>query len=107
SQRSAWAEDWPWGTRPEDASAAKEAFARGWGRGSMAWAFGITDVAEVQAIARAERLASTPTGVQQFMDWLMEIDVRDVLPSITAPTLVANFERHVIWSPEGSRYTAA
>ena len=39
-------------------------------------------------------------------DLAAEIDVRDVLPAISVPTLVLHRKRRLVWPVEGARYIA-
>ena len=57
-------------------------------------------------VARYERLAGTPTAAAAVARMMYATDVRDVLPTISCPTLVVHSETHPIWPIEGARYLA-
>ena len=95
--RSTWAEDYPWAPERE---AAKEALTEllgpVWGQGASIDIFAPSHADDPQARefqARYERQAASPLRVQQFFEMFLDLDVRDVLPLIQAPTLVMH-RRH-------------
>ncbi len=87
--RMSWAPDYDWPLRSEE----REAYVRNgvWGDGSR-----ILGIAPQSAenerlrrwFAKLERLAASPGTAARLMRWNGEIDVRAVLPTIQAPTLV-------------------
>jgi pimeloyl-ACP methyl ester carboxylesterase len=89
--RAQRAEDYPWGLPPEHLPWAKRWWAESWGTGSGA-ELGVpsraNDTAYRQWRARYERLAASPGTSTKMFEFLMAIDLRRVLPTITAPTLV-------------------
>jgi pimeloyl-ACP methyl ester carboxylesterase len=69
----------------------EELFANSWGTEAMgrtshpdAW----RDPAFRRWLARMSRLSMSPKEAGAYYHWLMDTDVRDVLPSVRAPTLV-------------------
>src|ERR1700693_3503355 len=58
------------------------------------------------ALAASWRQSATPRDVEALSRMSYELDVRDVLPAITAPTLVMNRVGEHPVSVEGSRYLA-
>ncbi|HEX9697069.1 MAG TPA: adenylate/guanylate cyclase domain-containing protein [Actinomycetota bacterium] len=90
--RSTWAPDYPWATPAEDlvASAAQflsQSLASGddleiW---MPSWA---DDPGAREQIARYRRAAVSPKGLEMMFGMFLDIDVRDVLPAVSAPTLV-------------------
>jgi pimeloyl-ACP methyl ester carboxylesterase len=79
-------------TLGETAAAMRES----WGTGASLGVFSASraDDKEAQALwAKAERLAVSPGGLQALLEILAEIDVRTVLRSVPAPTLVLHAER--------------
>jgi len=65
----------------------------GTGRALSMWAEGITDI---DAAARYERSACTPSGIVQYMESNFRIDVRPAIPLVQAPTLVVHGTRDQI-----------
>ena len=107
--RMAWAPDYTWGIPPELYNdAAKEAVLDGWGdgvllravrtvmRGRRADAGGLGDVPAASA-----RVPSM--GVATLMA-MLEIDVRDILPSVRVPTLLIHRARDRAIPAKGSRF---
>jgi pimeloyl-ACP methyl ester carboxylesterase len=92
--RATWAPDYPWGARPEDLAAAMaELIGPHWGQGA-----GIEIAAPSQAdndearawYGRMERSAASPGMMFQLVEMFLEIDVRDICPTVNVPTLVVH-----------------
>lgn len=82
-------DDYPWGMASSDEAAMLEFIAGNWGTGAMAVTTpGICHPRGLEWLARLERSSATPRGaaVRQSLAW--DLDTRDVLPAIHAPTLV-------------------
>ena len=87
------ADDYPYGVRAEDHAKLLEISADGWGegRGLGAWAPSRRDDPLFrQWWARFQRLAATPGMVHGIFSLYPSIDIRQVLPTIQAPTLVVH-----------------
>jgi class 3 adenylate cyclase len=104
--RSAWAPDWPWGRRADRAAEMIEAAELEWGTGIMARFWGTQDEDARRQIARREALAGTPRSAAAAFRTIYATDVRDVLDTITAPTLVVHHAGHPLFPAEGMRYLA-
>ena len=65
----------------------------GTGRALSMWAEGVSDL---DAAARLERFSCTPAGIVDYKATNFQIDVRPVLPTIQAPTLVVHGTRDQI-----------
>ncbi len=102
--RLSWAPDWPWGTRPEAAERMIAAVRSEWGTGMMARLWEADDEESRRRAARRETLAGTPTTMAAAFRMNFATDVRDVLDTITAPTLVIHYAEHPLWPREGMRY---
>jgi len=93
--RFAWAEDFPWGNRPEDRESELD-FIGLWGTEAYGKAFieeqeaggNIIPPALAGAMAMASRGACTPDVARKMADIWYEIDVRGVLEAVTTPTLL-------------------
>jgi class 3 adenylate cyclase len=85
------ADDYPAGMPEAAARAALEQVAQTWGRGTMAGLLG-PSVASSPGMtdwyARLERFSAAPGTALARMRAILELDVREVLPLVTAPTLV-------------------
>ena len=93
--RAAWAEDFPWGERPEDHASELE-FIDLWGTAAYGKAFvedqeaggNIMPTEMAAAFAMASRGACTPDVARKMLDIWYEIDVSAILESVTSPTLL-------------------
>ena len=87
--RFTWAPDFPWGTPIEEYRREVEHEVRFWGtlEGVREYWPGATDE-EAERRAREERLGASPNAYRRIEEMNMSIDVRDVLPAISVPTLV-------------------
>ena len=80
-----------------------------WGRGDLMAAINPSladDPEQAQAWGRFFRHSASPATAAAVMRMLFELDVRDVLPTITAPTLVVNRSDTSIITVEQGRYVA-
>ena len=103
------ADDYPIGSPPEYFENGLELMRQHWGTGHFTNIFtaGVRDqVSAVQSFARWERNIATPLDAARCMERYNYSDVRDVLPLITAPTLVLNQRTDPIQPAERAAYTA-
>jgi class 3 adenylate cyclase/pimeloyl-ACP methyl ester carboxylesterase len=105
--RFAWAPDFPWGQPLEEWQRELDEDVRRWGTVELAREFDPSaNEQELEALARRLRLSASPATYRGIGTMGMAIDVRDVLPSIAAPTLVLHrTEDHV--PIDGARWAAA
>jgi pimeloyl-ACP methyl ester carboxylesterase len=86
-------DDYPWGMPSSTEAAMFEIIADGWGSGSvLGWTTpGVGSSPLVEAwLARLERASATPRRAAIRQRLALDLDVRDVLPTIHAPTLVVH-----------------
>ena len=109
--RSTWAPDYPWAATKEALMESAASFTLpGWGRGDNIEIFAPTladDPAMVEWWGRIERLAATPGMVAQLFTMFLDIDVRDVLPLVQAPTLVLHRTGDRVVSVHAGRWLAS
>jgi class 3 adenylate cyclase len=92
--RTTEAPDYPWASPAEALrESAAEFIAPYWGQHAegMVELFAPSLAGDPQAVeftARVERSAASPAMVQQIFEMFLDIDVRDILPTIHLPTLV-------------------
>jgi pimeloyl-ACP methyl ester carboxylesterase len=92
--RTTEAPDYPWASPAEALrESAAEFIAPYWGQQAegMVELFSPSLAGDPQAVeftARLERSAASPAMVQQIFEMFLDIDVRDILPTIQVPTLV-------------------
>lgn len=109
SARLSPAPDYPFGIPIDTQRALIEMTEQAWGGPNLMLATNPSladDPAGQQAWARYLRLAASPATAGDVMRTLLEIDVRPVLASIQAPTLVLHRRDNVLVSGESGRYLA-
>jgi class 3 adenylate cyclase len=102
-------DDYDAGVAPEEYERLVEYFEHVWGSGRFLRA-AMPDVpvddALLRDLARGERQSMAPAVVGALFRWLYAIDVRAVLPAISAPTLVLHTIENRLISIEHGRYLA-
>ena len=107
--RLARAPDYPDGVGPRALDAFEAALREGWGgpvaieRFAPSWA-GNPEAEEDWA--RLLRLGTSPSGVSALIELYRELDVRDVLPLVTAPTMVMHPRGDLVAPLALGRYVA-
>ncbi len=105
--RMTWAPDYDWATTHEQRSQNLELLREDWGSGARV--LQVTAGADPQLrrwAGRLERLTASPGTAVAFMRMHGEIDVRPVLPTIQAPTLVVHRPGDTFIDIRHSRYLA-
>ena len=96
--------------RPEDfEQEVLELMEAGWGKGVFVERMApgkVGDEAFRRWWARYQRLGASPGTVLQMRRTLADVDVRDVLPTISVPTLVLHRAGNIWIRPENGRYLA-
>jgi class 3 adenylate cyclase len=102
--------DYEWALTPEQRAAVTATARTAWGEGAWIAAFAPTwarDPAVVEWMGRIERMSSSPGMMRRLWGTMNDIDVRGVLPSIRAPTLVVRRlgddridRRHALYAAE-------
>jgi class 3 adenylate cyclase len=109
--RYTWAPDYPWGMSEQEAENELDGLVSSWNdlesmvKQVEVFAPG-SDTQTRLALAASWRQSASPRDVAALCRMGNEIDVRDVLPAITAPTLVMNRVGEHPVNVEGSRYLA-
>jgi class 3 adenylate cyclase/pimeloyl-ACP methyl ester carboxylesterase len=105
--RFTWAPDFPWGQPLAEREREREAEARRWGTVEQAREW-LPDASEAEVIeaARRRRLSASPSSYLKMSQMNSTIDVRNVLSSISVPTLVLHRSGDEL-PIEGARWTAA
>jgi class 3 adenylate cyclase len=107
--RLAAAPDYEIGVSPEVQARLISLVEQTWGRGDIMAAINPSladDPEQAQAWGRFFRHSASPTTAAAVMRMLFELDVRDVLPTITVPTLVVNRAESPIITVDHGRYVA-
>jgi len=107
--RLTWAEDYPYGIRPNDADQLLQAIESGWGKG-VAFEALVASQADNEAMrkwwARYQRQAASPGAAVTLLRRAFDTDARGVLSSITVPTLILHKAGDPFTGPEHGRYLA-
>jgi len=107
--RFARADDYPAGMPEAAAKAALAQVAETWGLGTMAALLGPSVAAQpgmTEWYGRLERFSVSPGSALARMQAILELDVREVLPLVTAPTLVIQNTGDVYIRAGQGRYLA-
>jgi pimeloyl-ACP methyl ester carboxylesterase len=90
--RSTWAEDYPWGTEAEALAESGEKLIQPfWGSGSLIEVSSPSQADNPEARAfygRLERSTASPGMLTALGQMFLDIDVRDVVPTVRAPALI-------------------
>ncbi|OBI84206.1 hydrolase [Mycobacterium sp. 1245805.9] len=102
--------DWPWGFTAKEKARHLEAIESHWGEGALAELF-FGDFADIpgfrELYGRYQRVSASPMMAAWLWQALLEIDVRAILGSIRAPTLVLARPSDRISPLEGATALAA
>jgi class 3 adenylate cyclase len=108
--RATYADDYPWGVPAEAlVESSIELLAPAWGDGSIAevTAPSQAENPEVRAyIGRMQRATCSPGMMWKLAKMFMELDVRDIVPSVHAPTLVLHRRHDHLVNVRHSRWLA-
>lgn len=107
--RSTAAPGYDWPPTAEERDAMLRAFVEGWGDGRRLDALAPSAAGDPtfrRWFAKLERLAAGPGEALRQQQNVGRVDVRDVLPSIQAPTLVLRREQDPLFDVRHSRYVA-
>jgi class 3 adenylate cyclase len=80
-----------------------------WGKGTIVPVIAPSmagDAAFAEWWGRYERLAASPGAAASLFQMMAEMDIRDILPNIQAPTLVVHRTHHPVVPVESARYLA-
>ena len=103
------AEDYPWAPQRVQIDMGGEMIDEEWGSGVLLDVYApsrLSDVEFERWWARYQRLAASPGMARAVAELAAEVDVRDVLPAISVPTLLLHREGDSLWPIEGARYMA-
>jgi class 3 adenylate cyclase/pimeloyl-ACP methyl ester carboxylesterase len=103
------ADDYPAGIPDAAATAAVDQLTETWGKGTMAAALGPSVASSpgmTEWYGRLERFSASPGTALARMRAILELDVREVLPLVTAPTLVIQNRDDVYVRAGHGRYLA-
>jgi pimeloyl-ACP methyl ester carboxylesterase len=102
--------DWPWGLTAQMYDEVIASAAASWGSGStlpLVWPSRASDTRVHEWWGRWERLGASPGGLADLARMNVLIDIRDILPTIRCPTLVAHASHDPFVAVEGGRFIAS
>jgi class 3 adenylate cyclase/pimeloyl-ACP methyl ester carboxylesterase len=101
--------DYPWAPAWEQVEAAAEMIDNEWGRGVWLDVYAPSAAADPEFArwwSHYQRVAASPAMAKAVVRLAAQIDIRDVLPAISAPTLVLHRVGDLLWPVEGARFVA-
>ena len=106
------ADDYPFGMPDEEAEDASQLWVSTWGTPEtltvpLVRPARVGDQRFLEWVNRLERQSSTPRGLEAQLRWALEIDIRQVLPVVSVPTLVNHRTDDVLVPVEHGRWLAA
>jgi pimeloyl-ACP methyl ester carboxylesterase len=107
--RPAWAPDHPWGRPPDAVEALVGLIEQTWGKGDVMAALNpsiANDQNALEAWGRFMRLSASPAVAAAVTKMAFELDIREILPAISAPTLVVQRRGNPLIPPESGRDVA-
>ena len=102
-------ETYPFGPDPEVTGLVAAAIHDEWGKGTMAPVMAPSmagDESFAEWWGRYERLSASPGAAASLFQMMAEMDIRDILPNIQAPTLIIHRTEHSVVPIESARYLA-
>ena len=102
-------ETYPFGPDPAVTGMVADAIRDEWGKGTIVPVIAPSmagDKSFADWWGRYERLSASPGAAASLFQMMAEMDIRDILPNIQAPTLVVHREHHPAVPIEGARYLA-
>jgi class 3 adenylate cyclase len=109
--RALWAPDYDWAMTREERAEWIDRAVDSWGSADhpgipvMAPTMA-DDPALISWFARMQRLAASPGNARELLTAAADLDVRELLPQISVPTLVMHRSGDTAWDPRHSRYIA-
>jgi pimeloyl-ACP methyl ester carboxylesterase/class 3 adenylate cyclase len=102
-------EDYPWAPQQVQVDLGAEMIEEEWGTGVMLDVYApsmLHDEEFARWWARYQRLAASPGMAKAAATLAAEVDIREVLPAISVPTLVVHRKGDSLWPIEGARFIA-
>lgn len=105
--RRVWAEDYPWAQTQDERAAYTEQLVSAWDwEADLLYRCPSGDRAMQEWWSRRMRAAATPGTIQALMDMNSLVDVRSVLATISAPTLIVHRLGDEMFGPQEGRFLA-
>jgi class 3 adenylate cyclase len=107
--RGSATDDYPWAPEWDQVEAAAQMIDTEWGKGLWLDVYAPSVAADPEFArwwSHYQRVAASPAMAKAVVRLAAEIDIRDVLPAISAPTLVLHRSGDFLWPVEGARFVA-
>ncbi len=107
--RGSATDDYPWAPEWDQVEAAAQMIDAEWGKGLWLDVYAPSVAADPEFArwwSHYQRVAASPAMAKAVVRLAAEIDIRDVLPAISAPTLVLHRSGDFLWPVEGARFVA-
>jgi class 3 adenylate cyclase len=102
-------EDYPWAPVREQVELGSELIEEEWGTGIFLDVYAPSRADDPEFArwwAQYQRLAASPGMAKAVARLAAEIDIREVLPAISAPTLVLHRSGDLLWPVEGAKFVS-
>jgi class 3 adenylate cyclase len=102
-------DDYPWAPLREQVELGAEMIEELWGTGVLLDVYAPSRAEDPEFArwwARYQRLAASPGMAKAVARLAAEVDIREVLPAISAPTLVLHRSGDLLWPVEGARFVS-
>jgi class 3 adenylate cyclase len=102
-------EGYPWAPQQVQVDLGGEMIEEEWGTGVMQDVYAPSTLGDDEFSrwwAQYQRLSASPSMAKAAAKLAAEVDIRDVLPAISVPTLVLHRKDDSLWPVEGARYIA-
>jgi pimeloyl-ACP methyl ester carboxylesterase/class 3 adenylate cyclase len=102
-------EDYPWAPERVQVDLGAEMIEEEWGTGVMLEVYAPSMLGDADFSnwwAQYQRLSASPGMAKAAASLAAEVDIRDVLPAISVPTLVLHRTGDSLWPVEGARFIA-
>jgi class 3 adenylate cyclase len=102
-------EDYPWAPLQAQVELGSEMIEEEWGRGVLLDVYAPSRAEDPDFVrwwARYQRLAASPGMARAVARLAAEVDIREVLPAISAPTLVLHRSGDLLWPVEGAEFVS-
>jgi class 3 adenylate cyclase len=109
SPKFAASDDWPWGWKREEIDHWFDDLERNWGQGALLSLFAPSQAGDPRALdlwGRYQRAGASPAMGRAVLEALVDIDCREIVASVQAPTLIMHRTGDLVARVEAARFLA-
>lgn len=102
-------EDYPWAPEREQVEMGGEMIELEWGTGVFLDVYAPSRAEDPEFVrwwAQYQRLAASPGMARAVANLAAEVDIREVLPAISVPTMVLHRSGDLLWPVEGAKFVS-